>query len=84
MYSISEQPKIYEWIYKWSSAFIHTRLQTGQITKWPANATVSEILESTGLISCQAKLVPFQGIKNEKDFENKLCTLKECMERHLK
>lgn len=72
MYSVSEQPKIYG-----SSAFIHTRLQTGQITEWPANAAVSEILGSTGLISYQqAGSVPFQGIKNEKHFENKWHGLK--------
>lgn len=67
-----------------NSAFIHTRLQTGQITKWPANAAVSEILESIGLISYkQAGSVPFQGIQNEKHFENKLHSLKECGERYL-
>lgn len=78
MYSISEQPDL------WKLCLHSYKTQTGQITEWPANAAVSDILESTGLISYQqAGSVPFQGIQNEKHFEKKLHALKECLERYL-
>lgn len=68
-----------------NSAFIHTRLQTGQITKWPANAAVSEILESMDwLVIHKLDQCHFKGLEMQNILKKKSHALKECTEKIFK